>query len=36
MAIYATAINTSKSLSGDLFVLRPGYKVLVNKVDKAK
>jgi len=34
LAIYATAINTSKSLSGDLFTLRPGTRVIVNKVDK--
>lgn len=36
IAIFATAINTSKSLSGDLFTLRPGHRVIVKKVDRAK
>ncbi|CAD8172324.1 unnamed protein product [Paramecium pentaurelia] len=33
---YGTALNTCKSLSGDIFTLRPGYRVVVTRIDQQK
>ncbi|CAD8071214.1 unnamed protein product [Paramecium primaurelia] len=32
--IYGTAINNCKPITGDNFILKPGYKVIVQKIDK--
>ncbi|KAM3140572.1 hypothetical protein pb186bvf_007384 [Paramecium bursaria] len=35
-AVIGTALNTCKSLSGDVFVLKPGNKITVLKIDREK
>ncbi|CAD8074136.1 unnamed protein product [Paramecium sonneborni] len=32
--VYGTAINNCKPITGDNFILKPGYKVIVQKIDK--